>query len=733
VAGVLDSMRTMVWSLVVLFGVLLLFSTACVDLIGRDVLADGIEDDLSRRVYRMYGTFPEALFTLYQVFTMDGWGMVVQDTVDRVGPVTATIIFLPFMGIGCLVVANLILAVVTDQAFSSARNDERAKAVEMQRKADVMFKSLREMFLSVDEDGSGDIDFQELLAAFHDNAKVRILFAALDIEEDEIEEVWNLFDDGDGTLSITEFVKGLRKIKGKARPMDAIQAVRKAKQLRGVTESLDGKLLAVSSGLTSFSGGSERLLDASSELYDILSSLSVSILGQELPRGACARRGADVDFATGKEGVDAADCRPSAPARHIAGHPERPNCEASCVGGRVEVDPCVRQGAQMHTDHWQPPPPPRLLPPLPPQGEPEMKPHVDSRSALVSEDTKGWGQSAEHSPSSRPTTAPRRAASSSRPSTAASQPVGDELSVGRRGPSRERTKRDPSSRRVTRRPASAVGRPESARPRCRRAASAAFGKTSVARGESLAAAPVLWPEASAGCRAASAQPLSGRTAQDGAIPAPLLGVCDSPPGSRIGQRSALLRLPQEVARTDAVLKAEKAVQCDSRDVARALPESLSDAEVSVLRALLARYSVSEGGIRPGAAGEMACWPAHLMHSIPPSRPMEDSYFWHHSAPHAAEAAQPSAWLPPGFMPSHAGTHLVRDARDTSSWYPRAPQGDGPDGQVADFGFLHDDGALQAIQAQNEHLEAQLLLLQRELSVASVDVPAPASSFGVRWW
>mmetsp|Transcript_39160 Transcript_39160/g.94074 ORF Transcript_39160/g.94074 Transcript_39160/m.94074 type:complete len:954 (-) Transcript_39160:12-2873(-) len=718
VAGVLDSMRTMVWSLVVLFGVLLLFSTACVDLIGRDVLADGIHDDLSRRVYRMYGTFPEALFTLYQVFTMDGWGMVVQDTVDRSGPVTATIIFLPFMGIGCLVVANLILAVVTDQAFSSARNDERAKALEMQRKADVMFKSLREMFLSVDEDGSGDIDFQELLSAFRDNAKVRILFAALDIEEDEIEEVWNLFDDGDGTLSITEFVKGLRKIKGKARPVDAIQAVRKAKQLCGVTESLDVKLGAVSRELTSFSSGSECLLDASTEVYNILSSLSLSILGEELPLGARTRTATAAEKST----VDAAAAE--SVARSIV-HTQQTSYEAASLDIHVETDPGLRHSSQIHVENWQPPPPPSVSAPPPP--EPDIKPLLVDGATFtaghvpVDDEPKapGMGKSAEHSPSSRPTTAPRRPASGSRPSTAASQPVGEDLSVGRRGPSRERTKGD-QSRRVTRRPASAAGRPVSARPRCRRAASAAAGKTAVARGENVTAAPVLWPGAPAECRAAPAQPVAGHDVQDD--PAPTNGLSHSPAGSRTRQRSA-------ARRGETIAIAEKGVQCDSQEVPQPSPEplSLSEAELSLLRSLLARHAAGDG-IRASRL-------PHLSQAAPlhGSQPIDDSSFWHHNARHTVDASQPSMWLPPGFMPSHGGAHLARDARDSSAWYPAPAQGECPDGHVVDVGFAPDDEALQAIQAQNEHLEAQLLLLQRELSVAGVEVAAPASSYGVRWW
>merc|ERR1711939_800954 len=91
---------------------------------------------------------------------------------------------------------------------------------------------LYELFAEMDEDGSGDISYKELLGYF-DDIRVQSYFHALDMDPNDTERLFMLLDDdGSGDVNIDEFLSGCLRLKGWAKSMDIHQVIREVKRVQ---------------------------------------------------------------------------------------------------------------------------------------------------------------------------------------------------------------------------------------------------------------------------------------------------------------------------------------------------------------------------------------------------------------------------------------------------------------------------------------------------------------------
>ena len=98
--------------------------------------------------------------------TLDNWSDMIRPLMFE-APVGMCLALL-FIGIATFVLFNLIVAVITDNAFESAQADTVMQA-EYKRIADLKeAELLRTMFRDIDEDGSGALSRQEFLDVMDD-------------------------------------------------------------------------------------------------------------------------------------------------------------------------------------------------------------------------------------------------------------------------------------------------------------------------------------------------------------------------------------------------------------------------------------------------------------------------------------------------------------------------------------------------------------------------------------
>lgn len=223
VRGVKDSTKVLFWSYVMTAFILYIFAIAGVEMIGYN--SAFVDDPM---VEEYFGNVPKAMFTLFQVMTLDSWTQVARPIVHERPYLAGFFVF--FISIAVFVLSNLITAVIVENAFAISKEDEEEVAIMKERQKDADINELKILFLEIDEDGSGYLSREEFLEAV-DNPKIRRKLQLLEVDLDELDELWQILDDGDGTLSANEFSQGLRKMKGLAKSKDILSALKQIRSL----------------------------------------------------------------------------------------------------------------------------------------------------------------------------------------------------------------------------------------------------------------------------------------------------------------------------------------------------------------------------------------------------------------------------------------------------------------------------------------------------------------------
>lgn len=232
--GLTTSFRPLLWTLTIAVVLLFLTGLIATELIGKN---EAFQDD--EFVQELFGDLLKSAYTLFQLMTLDTWA----DTIAR--PVidvnfNLTLFFVGFIGIGVFVFWNLITAIVVENAFEIAGEDSTSKVKEAETKKREELQALAELFLEIDTDGSGELSEDEFFGALK-NKKVKQLLELLEIQPTELEEVWNVLDDGDGCLTIKEFTTGIRRMRGQAKAKDMADTIKRLRHAQNATAELQAQ------------------------------------------------------------------------------------------------------------------------------------------------------------------------------------------------------------------------------------------------------------------------------------------------------------------------------------------------------------------------------------------------------------------------------------------------------------------------------------------------------------
>merc|ERR1719191_1647317 len=159
-----------------------------------------------------FGTLMNSMFTLFQVMTLDTWADAIVRPLMKKQP-HLCLYFIFFVTVSVFVLMNLITAVIVENAFTIAKDDEAMVAKQLETRNQKEIQSLARMFIDLDEDQSGELNIYEFKRALQ-IPKFLNKLKMLDMRPHECMEVWDLLDDGDGLLTVEEFTNGLRRMKG---------------------------------------------------------------------------------------------------------------------------------------------------------------------------------------------------------------------------------------------------------------------------------------------------------------------------------------------------------------------------------------------------------------------------------------------------------------------------------------------------------------------------------------
>lgn len=135
--------------------------------------------------------------------------------------------FLVVIAVVTFVLMNLITAVIVEHAFNQAKEDEELVAHNLRIEQEAEIAELGEIFKEIDLDGSGFLDKDEYEQAVMHNPRIKAKIQVLEMSQQELLDLWELFAGVDGELAVEEFERGMRSIRGEARAKETFTCVRR--------------------------------------------------------------------------------------------------------------------------------------------------------------------------------------------------------------------------------------------------------------------------------------------------------------------------------------------------------------------------------------------------------------------------------------------------------------------------------------------------------------------------
>eukprot|EP00928_Gymnodinium_smaydae_P087249 TRINITY_DN71539_c0_g1_i1.p1 TRINITY_DN71539_c0_g1~~TRINITY_DN71539_c0_g1_i1.p1 ORF type:complete len:501 (+),score=118.47 TRINITY_DN71539_c0_g1_i1:143-1645(+) len=232
--GLMDSSEILFWSFVMIFSTLYVFAIVFTTMVARQPLF--ADDEL---VQEHFGDVLLSIITLFQIMTLDSWTGLSRPIAEKAGWVSWLFIF--FISVAAIVLMNLVVAVIVENAFDTANEEDSALQARMQLQKAQELEELEKVFVEIDQDGSGTITREEL-AACAKQRKVRKRLQAFGVMKGELAEMFDLCDDGDGELEAKEFVNGLRAMQGEASAKDFCRLQGAVYRMRNSANSIEHTL-----------------------------------------------------------------------------------------------------------------------------------------------------------------------------------------------------------------------------------------------------------------------------------------------------------------------------------------------------------------------------------------------------------------------------------------------------------------------------------------------------------
>jgi len=172
-----------------------------------------------------FGDVWKTLLTLFQIVTLDSWTAIARPLMKKSGIIAP--FFLCVIAVVTFVLMNLITAVIVEHAFNQAKEDEELVAHELKKEQEEEIAELCEIFKEIDLDGSGYLDYAEYEKAVKFNPRIKAKMDVLEMTQPELLDLFSLFAGADGELSVEEFERGMRSIRGEAKAKATFTCVRR--------------------------------------------------------------------------------------------------------------------------------------------------------------------------------------------------------------------------------------------------------------------------------------------------------------------------------------------------------------------------------------------------------------------------------------------------------------------------------------------------------------------------
>jgi Ca2+-binding EF-hand superfamily protein len=266
VRGLMGSVNTICFTFVIIFLIVYLFACIALELITkyRGDNRDAAYDEVVALYFRDMGT---SMMTLTQFVTLDSVGAIYSVLIPY-SWLTFSAYFFGFILIVSIALMNLVTAVIVEGSLEQASNDKEVAKAYQQAELKKLIPKIKDMFLALDSDGSGTLDYDEVINA-PEEVKEELSKC---VPSDDLGELFEMIDvDGGGEIDVDEFINGLSQIALSNQPLDEIRQKKMIEMMKNDVTQLVEKNGKIEERLKDYENNQSKL---SQKLDDILALLS---------------------------------------------------------------------------------------------------------------------------------------------------------------------------------------------------------------------------------------------------------------------------------------------------------------------------------------------------------------------------------------------------------------------------------------------------------------------------
>jgi hypothetical protein len=171
-----------------------------------------------RKVYKYFGSFSRSVVSIFEI-SFASHAPMCRTIMENVSEWYA-VFFLLYKCVVGLSVFKVISGVFLHETFKVCTEDDELMVIQKRRAKKTWTAKMEKLFAHFDDDDDGIITWTEFENVIKHNEEVSHWLSAMDLDITNVERLWHLIDDGDGSLSAPELVTGISKLKGPSRSID---------------------------------------------------------------------------------------------------------------------------------------------------------------------------------------------------------------------------------------------------------------------------------------------------------------------------------------------------------------------------------------------------------------------------------------------------------------------------------------------------------------------------------
>eukprot|EP00928_Gymnodinium_smaydae_P018469 TRINITY_DN17025_c0_g1_i1.p1 TRINITY_DN17025_c0_g1~~TRINITY_DN17025_c0_g1_i1.p1 ORF type:complete len:644 (+),score=139.18 TRINITY_DN17025_c0_g1_i1:87-1934(+) len=216
IRGFLGAVRVIFWGLFMIALILVIFAILAVQLLHPINLeiskTTDLYDGCDRCPHAFESVWMAGLTFFQQVVAGDSWGTLSLPIAEK--QPLAAVFFVVVLVVVNLTMLNLILAVIVEAAQAVREEDHAKNAAEAVANLGQLKKQLYELCARMDEDESGFLTREELMNGFDNSAEFARCLQLMDMERHDLDLMFQVLDDdGSGDICYDEFVDQLFRVK----------------------------------------------------------------------------------------------------------------------------------------------------------------------------------------------------------------------------------------------------------------------------------------------------------------------------------------------------------------------------------------------------------------------------------------------------------------------------------------------------------------------------------------